>query len=74
MYGKNLQYGEAKFPILFLKIPSIYAKWIFRSQFFSVCPSVNFGKFNFYVKLNYGTPHMTIYFIWTGSGPEVDRK
>ena len=41
--------------------------------------SANFAKFNFFVKLNYGTPHMTIYGPevdqkCTGSGPEVDRK
>ena len=27
----------------------------------SVCSSANFSKFKFLVKLNYGTPHMTIY-------------
>ena len=45
------------------QIPSDYAKGIFRGHFFSVrisvCMSVsNFAKFNFYVKLNYGTPHV----------------
>ena len=42
----------------------------FPSVRMSVCPSSNFAKFNFYVKLNYGTPHMTMY--GTGSGPEVE--
>ena len=56
------------------------ARYIFRSRAFTckgslevtlflyVRPSANFTKFNFYVKLNYETPHMTIY------GAQVDQK
>ena len=52
--------------------PERLAKEIFRSHFFSirpsVCPSVNFAKLIFFIKLNNGTPHMTIY------GAQIDRK
>ena len=64
-----------------------YVSYIFRSRAYTqngslevsffrmsitICMSTNFAKFNIYVKLNYGTPHMTIYGPkWTGSAPEV---
>ena len=43
----------------------------------TICISANFAKFNFFEKLNYGTPHMIIYGAqvdqkWTERGPEVE--
>ena len=39
-----------------------------QKSLFSVCPSANFANFIFFIKLNYGTPHVTIY------GTQVGRK
>ena len=72
---KNLQSNGRKIKFEFLDPECIRERDLSKLLFFGM--STNKAKFNFFVKLNDGTHHMTIYGLevdqkWTGSGPEVD--